>query len=183
MGNTTDDALDSVTAKLESSRNYDSPPLHLWRPALSGDIPIHINAQGDWYHDGSKIVREALVRLFASILRREEDGEYYLVTPTEKWRIEVERHALLVTDIDALEVDGVQQLEATLNTGKRVLVSEQQSLFLDDEVGEVAALRLPHGLTAIFTRAAWYRLVDMADIENDFAVLQSGGYTFKLRTV
>ena len=89
MGNTTDPALGSIAAQLETSRNYDSPPLHLWHPPLSGDIPIHINAQGDWYHDGSKIAREALVRLFANILRRERDGEYYLVTPTEKWRIEV----------------------------------------------------------------------------------------------
>jgi hypothetical protein len=182
MGNTTDPALGSIAAQLETSRNYDSPPLHLWQPPLSGDIPIHINAQGDWYHDGSKIVRDALVRLFASILRREEDGEYYLVTPTEKWRIKVEHHALLVTDVDALDVDGVQQLEATLNTGKRVEVSEQQPLFLDEEAGEVAALKLPHGLTAIFTRAAWYRLVDMADFENDFAVLKSGVYAFRLRT-
>lgn len=183
MGSTEDDSLDSITAKLDASRNYDSPPLHLWRPAFSGDIPIHINAQGDWYHDGSRIVRDALVRLFASILRREEDGEYYLVTPTEKWRITVEQHALLVTDVDMLEPDGVQQIEATLNTGKRVLVSEQQPMFLDDQVGEVVALRLPHGLTAGFTRAAWYRLVEMADIENDSAVLRSGGYTFRLRTV
>jgi len=180
MGNTTDDSLGSISAKIEVSRKYDSPPLHLWHPPLSGDIPIYINAQGDWYHDGSKIVRDALVRLFASILRREEDGEYYLVTPTEKWRIAVEQHALLVTDVDALEVDGVQQLEVTLNTGKRVKVSQQQPLFLSDGVGEVAAIRLPHGLTAIFTRAAWYRLVDMADIEKDFAVLHSGDYTFKL---
>ncbi|MBK6510896.1 MAG: DUF1285 domain-containing protein [Haliea sp.] len=183
MGNTTDPALGSIAAQLETSRNYDSPPLHLWHPPLSGDIPIHINAQGDWYHDGSKIAREALVRLFANILRRERDGEYYLVTPTEKWRIEVEQHALLVTDVDAFEVDGIQHLEATLNTGKRIQVSEQQPLFLDDESGEIAALRLPHGLTAMFTRAAWYRLVDMADIEHDFAVLKSGDSVFRLRTV
>jgi hypothetical protein len=183
MGNAMDDSLGSITAKLETSRNYDSPPLHLWQPPLSGDIPIQINAQGDWYHEGSKIVRDSLVRLFANILRREEDGDYYLVTPTEKWRITVEQHALLVTDVDALDVDGVQRLEATLNTGKRVQVSEQQPLFLDDEAGEVAALKLPHGLTAVFTRAAWYRLVDMADVEGDFAVLKSGGYAFRLRTV
>jgi hypothetical protein len=182
MGNTTGDSLESISAKLEVSRNYDSPPLHLWHPPFSGDIPICINSQGDWFHDGSKIVREALVRLFASILRREEDGEYYLVSPTEKWRIRVEQHALLVIDVEALQVDGVQQLEATLNTGKQIQVSEQQPLFLDEEVGEVAALKLPHGLTALFTRAAWYRLVEMADIENEFAVLKSGGYKFKLRT-
>jgi hypothetical protein len=175
-----DDSLESIFDPIETSRNYDAPPLHLWQPPLSGDIPIYINSQGDWYHDGSKIVRESLFRLFASILRREEDGEYYLVTPTEKWRITVAQHALLATDVDTLEVDGVQQLEVTLNTGKRVRVSEQQPLFLDNGAEEVAAMKLPHGLTAIFTRAAWYRLVDMAEIENDFAVLRSGEYRFRL---
>jgi hypothetical protein len=175
-----DDTLGPLTAKLETARNLDSPPLQLWHPPISGNIPIYIDAHGDWYHEGSKIVREALVRLFASILRREEDGNYYLVTPTEKWRIEVERHALLVTDVDALEVDSIQLLEATLNTGKRILVSTQNPIFLDDEVGEVAALRLDHGLTAIFTRAAWYRLVDMTDVEHGFAVLKSGDFTFRL---
>jgi uncharacterized protein len=183
MGNRTDESLESFSTKLDAARSYDSPPLHLWQPALSGDIPIYIDALGDWHHDGSKIVRESLFRLFASLLRREEDGEYYLVTPSEKWRITVERHALLVTDVDALDVDGVQQLEATLNTGKRIIISEEQPLFLEDQVGEVAALRLPHGLTAIFTRAAWYRLVDMADVDDDRAVLTSGSYFFSLRTV
>lgn len=177
-----EDPLDALAATLKTPRDYDSPPLHLWHPALSGDIPIYIDAQGDWYHDGGKIERESLVRLFASILRKEEDGEYYLLTPAEKWRIKVERHALLVTDIDAQEIDGATVLEATLNTGKRVLIDDQHPLFLDHAMGEIAALSLPHGLTAICTRAAWYRLVDLADTQDGYAVLKSGAYEFKLPT-
>ena len=56
------------------------PPIHLWHPELSGDIDIIIRANGDWYHEGGLIKRQQLVKLFASILRRESDGEYYLVT-------------------------------------------------------------------------------------------------------
>ena len=175
-----DDSLEALTARLDTPRNYDTPPLHLWHPELSGDIPICIDAQGDWYHDGGKIERESLVRLFASILRREEDGAYYLLTPAEKWRIEVERHALLVTDVSALDRDGQRVLEATLNTGRRILISEENSLFLDDTVGQVAALNLPHGLTALCTRAAWYRLVDLADAHDGYAALKSGEYEFRL---
>ncbi len=177
-----EDSLESLAKKLPKSRNYDSPPLHLWHPELSGDIPITIDALGDWYHDGGKIERESLVRLFASILRKEEDGEYYLVTPAEKWRIEVERHALLVTDISVLESEGQQMLEATLNTGKRILVSEETPLFLDNTVEQVAGLTLPHGLTALCTRAAWYRLVELADAHDGYAVLKSGEYEFRLPT-
>ena len=87
------DALEELEKQVKR-RNFDSPPLHLWHPALSGDIPIRIAADGRWYHDGTVIRRESLVRLFASILRREEDGHYYLVTPAEKWRISVELHPL-----------------------------------------------------------------------------------------
>jgi uncharacterized protein len=174
--------LESVAAQIASRRNLDSPPLQLWHPALCGDIPVRINTQGTWYHDGDKIKRESLVRLFASILRREEDGEYYLVTPSEKWRIEVESHPLLVTDINVLEEAGLQVLEATLNTGRRILVSEQHPLFLDPAVGDIAALSLPHGLTALCTRPAWYRLVELAETQDGMAVLKSGEYEFRLPT-
>jgi len=174
--------LESVAEQLASRRDFDSPPLELWHPVLCGDIPIRINAQGTWYHDGDKITRESLVRLFASILRREEDGEYYLVTPSEKWRIEVELHPLLVTDIDVQEVADVQVLEATLNTGRQILVSEQHPMFLDPAVGDIAALRLPHKLTALCTRPVWYRLVELAEPQDDTAVLRSGEFTLRLPT-
>lgn len=174
--------LDSWEAAMVSLRNYDSPPLHLWHPESNGDIPILINAQGEWYHDGGKIKRDSLVRLFASILRREEDGEYYLVTPKEKWRIEVERHPLLVTDVRAVSGIEGDVLEACLNTGKCITIGEQHPLYVDDSMGGVAALHLPHSLTALCTRAAWYRLIEMADIEEGQAILRSGSYEFKLPT-
>lgn len=177
------DALESLAKKLASPRDYDSPPLELWDPEFSGDIPIVINAQGDWYHEGGKIKRESLVRLFASILRREEDGHYYLVTPAEKWRIDVEQHALLVTDIALVDSEGIQVLEATLNTDKHIVVDKQHSLFLDHALGDIAALNLPHGLTAICTRAAWYRLVELAEPVDGYAILNSGDYEFRMPTV
>jgi uncharacterized protein len=174
--------FESLTAQVEVHRDFNAPPLHRWHPQLNGDIPIRIDAQGTWYHEGGKIERESLVRLFASILRREEDGEYYLVTPSEKWRINVESHPLLVTDIEVLEVAGVQVLEATLNTGRRIVVSEQHPLFLDAAVGDIAVLRLSYGLTAICTRPAWYRLVDLAELQDDSPTLRSGAFEFKLVT-
>ena len=175
-----DDPIESLAKKAGKVRDYDSPPLHLWHPPLSGDIPIRINAQGEWYHDGVEIRRPSLVRLFASILRREDDGEYYLVTPGEKWRIEVDLHPLLVTDINPREIDGVQVLEATLNTGKQILVSEEYPFFTEPKVGNIVAMRLPHGLTALCSRPAWYRLVEMATSEDGVAVLRSGNYEFSL---
>lgn len=173
-------SLESVESQIKTQRNFESPPLHLWHPPLSGNIPIYINAQGDWYHDGTRIERHSLVKLFASILRREEDGEYYLVTPAEKWRIEVELHPLIITDFDRLVIDGIPLLEATLNTDRKILISEEHSLFLEPKLGDIATLKLAHGLTAVCTRSAWYRLVELATAEDGEAVLSSGDYKFSL---
>jgi hypothetical protein len=171
---------ESLTAQVKSGRNFDSPPLHLWHPPLLGDIAIRIDSQGNWYHDGDPITRESLIRLFASILRREEDGDYYLVTSNEKWRIKVESHPLVVIDVDALEMADGQVLEATLNTGKRILVSEQYPLFLDPALGGIAALCLPHALTALCTRAAWYRLLNLAILQDGRAILRSGEFEISI---
>lgn len=161
-------------------KNLTSPPLHLWHPALSGDIPIRITADGTWYHDGGVIQRESLVRLFASILRREDNGEYYLVTPAEKWRIEVELHPLLVTDITQGEEAGDPLLRATLNTGTILQVGEEHPLWLEPTRGHVPVLQLDHGLSAMFSRAAWYRLVDMARDLDGVPTVVSGRYRFAL---
>ena len=167
------DELDAIARQLDGGRNFDSPPLHLWHPDLSGDIPIVIRRDGSWYHDGDPIVRESLRNLFASILRREDDGEYYLLTPVEKWRIEVEAHALLVTDVES--VDG--ELRLTLNTGRELAVDEEHPLFLDPALDNVAAVKLWHGLTALFSRNAWYRLVELAD---DSGSIHSAGFSLSL---
>lgn len=167
------DSLDDIEQQLGGNRNFDSPPLHLWHPELSGDIPIVITADGTWFHDGDPILRESLVQLFASILRREEDGEYYLVTPVEKWRLQVALHPLLVTDVSLAE----DSLELTLNTGKQVLVGDEHPLFLEPSRDNVAGVELWHGLTALFSRSAWYRLVEMV---NSDGVLRSGDYQFSL---
>lgn len=175
-----EERLISLEKKVRGKRDFDSPPLHLWNPPLSGDIDILIKADGDWYHEGGLIKRASLVRLFASILRREEDGEYYLLTPAEKWRIQVELHALLVTDVEVREEGGDALLVLTLNTGNSVVVGDQYPLFLEPAMGGVACVKLDHGLSALFNRAAWYRLVDLADEVDGVMGVRSGGTAFSL---
>ncbi len=171
-----DDKLEGLEQQVQGRRDFHAPPLHLWHPPLSGDIPIVIKADGRWYHDGGLIKRDSLMRLFASILRREEDGDYYLVTPVEKWRIVVELHPLLVTDVQSTVESGRQVLMATLNTGQSVTIDTDHPLFLEPSVGDIAVLQLNHGLTALFSRAAWYRLVAMAED----AQVRSAGEVFSL---
>jgi hypothetical protein len=172
--------LKDIEKRASQGRNYDSPPLEQWHPELSGDIDIIIRADGAWYHEGEVIARDSIVRLFASILRREEDGEYYLVTPGEKWRIQVELHPLIVTDINRIEVGGEGLLQATLNTGRVIDIGEKCPLFLEARMDNVAAVKLSHGLSALFSRNAWYRLVDMAEPHQLPPAVTSAGQTYIL---
>src|SRR5687767_15178139 len=74
-------------ARLAAERNL--PPVEQWNPSHCGDSLMRIAHDGTWYHEGSPIRRPAMVRLFSSILRREPDGGFVLVTPIEKLDIEV----------------------------------------------------------------------------------------------
>ena len=177
-----DDPLEGIEQQARQQRDFESPPLHLWHPPLSGDIPIRIAGDGRWFHDGDPIRRDSLVRLFASILRREEDGEYYLLTPAEKWRIQVELHPLIVTEVESRLEAGFECLELTLNTGKKVMLGEDHPLFLEPRVGDIAAVSLDHGLSALFSRAAWYRLVESAREVDGVPSVSSRGMHFPLAT-
>ncbi|GAB5449876.1 MAG: DUF1285 domain-containing protein [Halioglobus sp.] len=172
--------LDSIEQQVSGGRDTAGPPLHLWDPPLSGDIDIRIAADGAWFHEGTKIERDALVRLFASILRREDDGSYYLVTPVEKWRIQVELHPLIVTDVNEVANGEEAALNAILNTGKLVEIDAEHGLFLEAAVGGVAVLGLDHGLSALFSRPAWYRLVEMAEEVEGRTQVSSRGVSFDL---
>ncbi len=75
------------------------PPVHLWTPPFCGDINIRIARNGSWYHEGTQIHRQPLIRLLSTLLKREGD-EYFLVTPTEKVRIQVEDVPFLAVAAD-----------------------------------------------------------------------------------
>jgi hypothetical protein len=72
------------------------PPVHLWNPPFCGDIDMRIAQDGTWFYMNSPIGRKPLVKLFSSILRRDEDGCHYLVTPVERCRIKVDDAPLVV---------------------------------------------------------------------------------------
>lgn len=120
------------------------------------------------------------MRLFASILRREQDGCYYLVTPVEKWLIDVELYPLVVVDFDFSESEKGPVLTVVLNTGKQVQVDSEHAISLDSTVGHVAVVALWHGLSAIFSRAAWLRLVEEASSDGDTFWIESAGNRYSL---
>ena len=152
-------------------------PLHLWHPDHCGDIDMAISSDGTWYHEGAMIKRPELWQLFAGILRREADDEYYLVTPVEKCRVAVALHPLIITDMQWDGSGERAQLLAVLNAGGVFEVGPEYPLKLEQKAGGAAYIELPHGLTALCSRAAWYRLVDLAD---DNHSITSGGAKFFL---
>ena len=85
----TSSGLDGVIAAAKQAPGRGLPPVHLWNPPHCGDIDIVIRKDGLWFHEGSPIGREALVRLFSTVLRKDPDG-FHLVTPVEKMKITVE---------------------------------------------------------------------------------------------
>ncbi len=165
------------SAQMASINGRQPAPLHLWNPDYCGDIDMAISADGTWYHEGMPIKRAELWQLFAGILRREEDGDYFLVTPAEKCRVSVALHPLIINDFEQIVSGGTSELVAVLNAGGRFVVSDQCPLRLEPRANGAAYVTLPHGLSALCSRPAWYRLAELAD---EAHCIESAGVRFSL---
>lgn len=157
------------------------PPIELWQPDLSGDIDIRIAADGSWFHEGGEIKRRKLVRLFASILRREDDGEYYLVTPVEKWRIIVDWVPLMIIEATwQPSSEDQSDLLLTTNTGRTVTLNHDTTLemFPNGRGDMVPVVLVRHGLRAALHRNVYYQLASDAVTDNDTGKMGivSGGH-------
>ena len=172
--------LADIAKLVESQRG--KPPIEKWQPELSGDIDIRIAANGDWFHEGDKIERHALVVLFASILRREADGEYYLVTPVEKWRIAVEDLPLTIVLME--QADG--EIALKTNTNEWLRLSNEHNLSMGGGATDSPSsepkpeVSLWHGLKARINRNVFYQLVDIAEQKDGELVLYSCEQSFSL---
>lgn len=140
------------------------PPIEKWDPELSGDIDIRVARDGSWYHKGELMHREAIPRLFSTILRREEDGDYYLVTPVEKWRIQVEDAPLIAHTLE-VQGEGEQQLLAvTTNVGEKLLLGKEHPLEVgsyDSDNSPRPVVHVRRGLEARLATPAYYELADL----------------------
>lgn len=161
---------ETIAEQVESAQSSDTglPPLEKWNPELSGDIDIVIARDGEWLYEGKAIGREAIVRLFSTILRREGDGHYYLVTPVEKWRISVEDAPLLAHSLNANGEGREQVLSVTTNTGETVEIGEEHPLYVGTYEGTEEprpVIKLRHGIEARLVTAAYYDLADLVSEE------------------
>ncbi|WP_034823624.1 DUF1285 domain-containing protein [Hyphomonas pacifica] len=143
------------------------PPVHLWNPERSADINMEIHADGSWWHEGGRINREALVKLFSRILKREEDGRIWLVTPYEKVIVHVEDAPFIAVRVDrAGEPDREQTLAFLTNLGDVTLAGPDAPIRVafDEETGEPAPyVEVRGGLEAKLARSVFYELANMAE--------------------
>jgi len=129
-----------------------------------GDFGIHIGRDGVWWHQGSPIGRIELVKLFASALRREPDGTYWLVTPAERGRVTVEDAPFLAVELDAEGTGHEQRLIFRTNLDDIVAAGEEHPLRVETDVSGHPApyIMIRPGLEARLTRPVFYALVDFA---------------------
>lgn len=149
------------------------PPVHLWNPPHCGHSRMRILRDGAWLHEGTPIGRPALVRLFASILRR-DPHEHVLVTPAERMTVDVDDTPFLAVDVEATP-DGL--LFAT-NLGDAVLAGPGHAVEARD--GDGPTLHVRHGLLARLDRKTYLRLVDLCDERDGRLLARSAGATFDL---
>ncbi|MDP2608752.1 MULTISPECIES: DUF1285 domain-containing protein [unclassified Oceanobacter] len=165
--------LSALAGMVSSDRR---PPVELWHPAHCGEIDIRIDPQGDWYHEGGLIKRPELVRLFASILRKDGD-DYVLVTPAEKMTIQVDD---LPFQVILLEREaGV--INAVTNVGDTLVLGLEHPVQLSERDGQrLPCVEVRSGLMARFCRNTYYQLVDWAEEWDDGYWVTSGDYSFNL---
>jgi hypothetical protein len=149
-------------SQLEDDGSGKLPPVHLWKPAFCGDMDMLIKANGQWIHEGGLIKRPAMVKMFSRILWL-EDEDYFLVTPVEKVRIQVEDAPFLVTHMSVMTNDDGVTLAFTTSVGDHLVLGQDDiSLWMDDYQGEAHPyISVRYGMKALIHRNIFYDLVEL----------------------
>ena len=162
------------------------PPVEKWNPPFCGDIDMHILRNGKWTYMGSEIKRPAMIKLFSNIIRLDDDGHYYLVTPVEKVRIKVDDVPFVAVSMNKTEDEGINCLSFTTNVQDEVILSKENPIEIvindNDEPSPYIIVR--KNLKALISRSVYYDLINMAEEEmiddKKFLVIKSNNTSFKL---
>ncbi|REL29045.1 DUF1285 domain-containing protein [Thalassotalea euphylliae] len=155
-------SLDNLFAQLDghlSGEEKQGPPVELWNPEYCGEINLQIKQNGDWFYMGTPFKRLSLVKLFASVLKKEGD-EFFLVTPVEKVKIQVEDSPFLITRWEWQGGEPHSDLLLATNLGDELVLSEHHPLRLDGEGNIYITVR--RNLEAKVHRNVYYQWVEAA---------------------
>ena len=159
--------LAGLQAAARSATGKGLPPVHLWDPPYCGDIGLKIARDGVWSYQGSPIGRMPLVKLFASILRKDPE-RYVLVTPVEKVAVEVEDAPFLAVALLPAGEGGQQTLRFRTNVDDEVTVDANHPLRFERgaAAGVKPYVKVRGELWALVTRALTYDLVELGEIRS-----------------
>lgn len=166
----------------KATSNKGLPPIHLWNPEFCGDIDMHIKRDGSWDYMGSPISRPAMVRLFSTILRHDEDGKYYLVTPVEKVGIRVDDAPFVAVEL-RVEAKGEDQvLHFRTNVDDSMTADKDHPIrIVIDEMGSPSPYILVRDrLEALIGRSVYYQLAELAVEKDEHYGVWSEGCFFAL---
>ncbi len=166
-----------IIAAARQAKGRGPAPVHLWNPPYCGEMDLEIRADGRWFHEGSPIGRPEMVRLFASVLKREGD-RFFLVTPVEKLGIKVQDAPFLAVDAEI----AADEIRFVTNIGDEVVAGPDNPIRVESRDGEPRPyVHVRGGLDALIDRKTFYRLVEAAsEDEAGRLVLRSRGASFAL---
>ena len=185
--NTVTDAA-GIAAAAGRAAKRGPPPVHLWDPPFCGDLDMEIRTDGSWFYNGTPIGRPEMVRLFASILKREGDS-YFLVTPVEKVGIRVVDAPFVAVDAEIGTESGTgigtetsDVIVFTTNVGDRVTVGPDHVIEMRGTLDAPRPyVHIRRDLWALIDRKTFYRLADAAmPGANGRMEVHSGGAVFPL---
>ncbi|WP_299728922.1 DUF1285 domain-containing protein [uncultured Tateyamaria sp.] len=171
---------EGLVASISAVKTRGLPPVHLWNPPFCGDLDMRIARDGTWFYQGTPIGRPGLVKLFSSILKR-EDGKYFLVTPVEKVGITVDDAPFVAIDFEPDGTGKDQVLTFTTHVGDTAVAGADHPIRVerDPETGEPSPYILIRAdLEALIDRKSFFRLVDLCVHEGDWFGVWSGGRFF-----
>ncbi|UXS02151.1 DUF1285 domain-containing protein [Agrobacterium tumefaciens] len=160
-------AMISRAAEQTGDAKRGPAPVERWNPPFCGNIDMEIRADGTWFYMGTPIGRAPLVRLFSTVLRKDEDGQTYLVTPVEKVAIKVADAPFIAVEMIVTEKEGEPRLTFRTNVGDVVEIGEDHPLRFEiaGENNELKPYILVRGrLEALVSRAVMYDLVACGEI-------------------
>lgn len=150
-------SLESLIAALKNNEGK-VPPVDLWNPEYCGEMDIVIKSDGSWYYNGTVFKRPALVKLFASVLKKEGD-EYFLVTPVEKVKITVEEEPFVVTQWQWLDDDN-KVMSLTTNLEDQFVLDTEHPVSITENGGLAVLVR--RNLSAKIHRNVYYQWIELA---------------------
>ncbi len=174
---------EGIAASVKSAQKQRGlPPVHLWNPPFCGDLDMRIARDGTWFYLGTPIGRIGLVKLFASVLRKDDD-KYFLVTPVEKVGITVDDAPFVAVDFEVSGNDEDQALTFTTNLDDTATAGSDHPIRIerDPATGEPSPYVLVRAnLEALIDRKSFYRLVEIGTHRDGWFGVWSGGAFFPI---